>query len=220
VPVSRPAISAGSAASRATGRPTGLAGARLDTYTSPVRTSSQRTKTLTLTEAAVLALLAMEGESSGYDLLRLARRSVANIWAPAKTQLYAILPRLVTAGLATQRAEVQERRPDKQLYRITAAGRTALQAWLDDPDDTGRDAFFLRLFVGGLTEPETLVAHVERFRERDEAELERLRAIVPTNTRQGHDAYHWYLLELGIEEYELRLRWADRVLESLRGLAA
>ena len=171
-----------------------------------MRTSSQRTKSLTITEAAALSLLAIEGESSGYDLLRQARKSVANIWAPAKTQLYAVLPRLVAAGLATQRAVVQERRPDKQLYRITPAGRAELQRWLDDPGDTDRSAFFLRLFVGGLADQDSLVGHVERFRERDAAELERLRAIVPTNTRTGHDAYHWFLLELGIEEYEQRIR--------------
>ena len=41
-----------------------------------MRTSSQRTKTLTITEAAVLSLLAIEGESSGYDLLRQARKSI------------------------------------------------------------------------------------------------------------------------------------------------
>jgi DNA-binding PadR family transcriptional regulator len=183
-----------------------------------VRTSPQRTKSLTLTEAAILALLAMESESSGYDLLAIARRSVGFIWAPAKTQLYAVLPRLVAAGLATQRAVVQERRPDKQLYRITPEGRAQLQRWLDDPDDADKQGFFLRLFVGGLADPDSLIEHVERFRERDAAELERLRAIEPTNTREGHDWYHFFLLELGLEEYELRLRWADRVLEALRGV--
>ena len=40
--------------------------------------------------------------------------------------------------------------------------------------------------------------------------------VVPTNTRERHDAYHWFLLELGIEEAELELRWADRVLSTLR----
>jgi DNA-binding PadR family transcriptional regulator len=183
-----------------------------------VRTSPQRTKSLTLTEAAVLSLLAMESESSGYDLLAIARRSVGFIWAPAKTQLYAVLPKLVAAGLATHRAVVQERRPDKQLYRITPEGRAQLQRWLDDPDDADKQAFFLRLFVGGLADPEALITHVERFRERDAAELERLREIEPTNTREGHDWYHFFLLELGLEEYELRLRWADRVLEALRGV--
>jgi PadR family transcriptional regulator AphA len=181
-----------------------------------VRTSSVRTSNVTLSEAAVLALLAIEGERSGYDLLKLVRKSIGHVWTPAKTQLYALLPRLVRAGLASQRIVTQERAPDKQLYRITRAGRAALRQWLDTPDPGARDAFYLRLFVGGLADRDRLVDHVDRFRTEIEAELATLREIEPTNTGRGHDYYHRFLLELGIEQAELRLRWADRVLRSLR----
>jgi DNA-binding PadR family transcriptional regulator len=163
----------------------------------------------------VLALLAIEGERSGYDLLAIVRRSIGHVWAPAKTQLYAVLPRLVGDGLAEQRHVAQQRRPDKQLYRITRAGRDALRAWLDDTGDDSGDAFYLRLFVGGLSDPERLVEHVEAFRARTEEQLALYRRIEPTNTRRGHDAYHWFLLDLGIREAELRLRWADGVLSAL-----
>jgi DNA-binding PadR family transcriptional regulator len=158
----------------------------------------------------------MEGERSGYDLLTVVRKSIGHVWAPAKTQLYATLPRLVRDGLATERRVVQERRPDKQLYRITARGREALQTWLDEPDDGPPDAFYLRLFVGGLADPERLIDHVEAFRSKVDEQLALYRRIEPTNTRRGHDAYHWFLLELGIEQAELKLRWADRVIRSLR----
>src|SRR6187200_2014064 len=77
---------------------------------------------LTATEAAVLGLLA-DGEQSGYDLRRCAERSVGYFWAPARSQIYAVLPRLVEAGLARRRHVRQDTRPDKRLYRITAAGR-------------------------------------------------------------------------------------------------
>jgi DNA-binding PadR family transcriptional regulator len=169
-----------------------------------------------LTEAAVLALLTIEGDASGYDLLKQVRKSIGHVWTPAKTQLYAVLPRLVRDGLATQKVVAQATRPDKQVYRVTSAGRASLQEWLDAPDPGSREAFFLRLFVGGLADPDALIAHVEQFRAEVEAKLETLRAIVPTNTREGHDAYHWFLLELGIEEAELELRWVDRVLSTLR----
>lgn len=186
-------------------------------HDSPVRTSAKRTtKTLTLTEAAVLALLAIEGERSGYDLLKLVRKSIGHVWSPAKTQLYAVLPRLVADGLATQRVVAQASRPDKQLYRTTAAGRAALQDWLDTPEPGARQAFYLRLFVGGLADPDALVAHVEQFRADVETRLATLREIEPTNTRHGHDAYHWFLLELGIDEAELELHWADHVLRTLK----
>jgi PadR family transcriptional regulator AphA len=181
-----------------------------------VRTSSVRTKNLTLSEAAVLALIAIEGERSGYDLLKQARRSIGHIWTPAKTQLYALLPRLVRDGLASQRVVTQERAPAKQLYRITPEGRAALEQWLDTPEAGARDAFYLRLFVGKLADQEALIANVEQFRREVEEELAILRELEPTNTRRDHDFYHWFLLELGLEQAELRLRWADRVLDALR----
>jgi DNA-binding PadR family transcriptional regulator len=181
-----------------------------------VRTSTERNiRTLTLTEASVLALLSIEGERSGYDLLKLVRKSIGHVWSPAKTQLYAVLPRLVGDGLATQRLVAQTGRPDKQLYRITAGGSSALQDWLNSPEPGSRDAFFLRLFVGGLADPDALIAHVEQFRADAEEKLAALRTIEPTNTRTGHDAYHYFLLELGIDEAELELRWADNVLRTL-----
>ncbi len=50
----------------------------------------------------------------------------------------------------------------------------------------------------------------------DDRKLAVLRAIEPTNTRRGHDYYHWFLLRLGIDRRELDLRWAREVLEELR----
>ncbi len=42
-----------------------------------------------------------------------------------------------------------------------------------------------------------------------------LQAIEPTNTRQGHDRFHYLLLRLGIERQQHLLRWCDWVLEEL-----
>lgn len=183
----------------------------------PERTEARpRTRTLTLTESAVLALLAIEGERSGYDLLKLVSKSIGNLWAPARSGLYTVLPRLARAGLAEARHVAQAQRPDKQLYRITEAGRRALAAWHETVDPGSMEAFFLKLFVGGLTTHEKLIEHVEQFIRDTEERLEHLRAIEPTNTRRGHDYYHWFLLRLGIDRRELDLRWAREVLEELR----
>ena len=86
---------------------------------------------LTTTEAAVLALLAINGERSGYDLAKLVTKAIAHVWAPARSGLYAALPRLVDEGLAQSRLVSQSSRPDKELYRITRDGRRALDAWLE-----------------------------------------------------------------------------------------
>jgi DNA-binding PadR family transcriptional regulator len=116
--------------------------------------------TLTTTEAAVLGLLTW-GEMSGYDLRKKIERSVGYFWAPAKTQIYTVLPRLVEAGLATRRRVVQSDRPDKQLYRITKHGRRTLGDWLDrgplEPVPE-KNPILLKLFFGASADPEALVA--------------------------------------------------------------
>ena len=173
------------------------------------------TRTLTTTEAAVLALLAIEGERSGYELDKLVRKAIGFVWAPARSQLYTVLARLAKDGLADVRHVRQTQRPDKQLYRITDAGRSALAAWHETVEPGSAETFFLKLFVGGLTSRETLIAHVEQFRRDTERRLAELRAIEPTNTRRGHDEFHFFLLRLGIERRELELRWADEVLAEL-----
>ncbi len=175
----------------------------------------QQTRTLTTTEAAVLALLAIEGEQSGYDLLKQASRSVGQVWAPAKSQLYALLPRLVRDGLARSRQVVQSHRPDKQLYELTAEGEASLQQWLESVEPGDERGFYLKLFVGGLTSHDVLRRHVEQFREDAAARLAELEAIEPTNTRTGHDWYHRFLLDLGLARMRQSIAWADDVLRAL-----
>jgi DNA-binding PadR family transcriptional regulator len=183
--------------------------------TPAARSAGRATQTLTTTEAAVLALLAIEGENSGYDLLKKVAKAIGFVWGPAKSQLYTLLPRLVRDGLAESRHVPQERRPDKQVYRISDEGRRLLDDWLGTVEPNEDERFFLRLFVGGLATREQAVEHVEQFRGDSLAKLEVLRAIEPTNTRTGHDYWHYFLLRLGIERREHDVAWADWVLAEL-----
>ena len=59
----------------------GLTSERPAASNSPVRTTPTRTSTLTTTEGAVLGLLSVEGERSGYDLLKRARQRGAHLVA-------------------------------------------------------------------------------------------------------------------------------------------
>src|SRR5437868_3651774 len=132
---------------------------------------------LTTTEAAVLSLLAIEGEHSAYDLVKLVERAIAHVWAPARSGLYAVLPRLVAAGLASSRPRARRGRREVQLYSISADGRRALEAWLRTVEAGARESFFLKLFVGKLTEPEILLEHVAQFCADTAEHLAVLRAI-------------------------------------------
>jgi len=171
---------------------------------------------LTLTEAAVLALLTVEGERSGYELTKSAAKSVGHVWAPARSHLYAVLGGLGRDGLAESRTVVQSDRPDKQLYEITAAGTAALEAWFNHVDGEDVDAFQLKVFYGGLLSRRKLIEHVDAYREGLHDRLELYEAIGEQNTNRDHDYYHRLMLDYGYAQVRASLAWADEVLANLR----
>jgi DNA-binding PadR family transcriptional regulator len=171
---------------------------------------------LTTTEAAVLALLAIEGERSGYELMKAVSAAIGHVWAPARSGLYAALPRLAAAGLVRRREVAQSTRPDKQVYRLARDGDAALREWLETVEPGSRDTFFLKLFVGGLTTPDVLLRHLAQFVADTEARLDAYRGIEKTNSNRGHDWFHRHLLSHAIERAEHERAWAESVARALR----
>jgi PadR family transcriptional regulator, regulatory protein AphA len=175
----------------------------------------QRNVTLTATECAVLGLLT-KGERSGYDLAKKAEQSVGYVWAPARSQIYAVLPRLVRAGLARSRKVAQASRPDKHVYRITKTGREALRDWLEHSEDS-EATFLLRVFFGDQMSKAALVALIERRRDLARATLSDFREI----ERRGTDFHPYLTLRWGLAHHRALIRWADEILRELeRGRGA
>jgi len=173
----------------------------------------------TRTELAVLGLLAWSGESSGYELHKLAGRSVGFIWAPARSQLYAVLKRLDAAGLVSGRHVVQADRPDKRIFSLTDAGMATLRDWLDrvepiEPED--RDGLLLKLFFGAFGDPEAGRSQLLDYRERVERRLATYREIERTFDGRGAPALQrLQSLRLGIALMQASRAWADETLEAL-----
>ncbi|MFL5946321.1 MAG: PadR family transcriptional regulator [Gaiellaceae bacterium] len=174
-----------------------------------MRTIPQQTiAELTTTEGVVLGLLA-ERERSGYDLLKRAEGSVAHMWSPAKSQLYAVLPRLVGAGLARRRNVRQTGRPDKQIYRLTPAGREAVRNWLETSTPKTWDELLLKVFFARLCSRAALLRQLEAAADRASAQLAEYESIRPA-TRHGA-----LTLQYGLEEMPVRLAWLNRVRKEL-----
>ena len=88
----------------------------------------------TRTELAVLGLLAWSGEASGYELHKRAVRSVGFIWAPARSQLYAVLKRLEADGLierGPRKAPLLTRRGRAEAERVVRHHRV-IERFLTD----------------------------------------------------------------------------------------
>jgi PadR family transcriptional regulator, regulatory protein AphA len=163
----------------------------------------------------VLGLLTF-GERSGYDLLKLAEQSVGFFWTPARSQLYALLPKLVERGLARSRRVRQQRRPDKQLYTITPAGERALRQGLEQRlgSAINRNPFALKLFFGAHRDPARVRAGIEgrmRAAEQHLRELEQIEANLDT---REHFFPYLSLLD-GVEDAKAKIRFGKRALALL-----
>lgn len=88
---------------------------------------------LTTTSYAVLGLLAIKSWTS-YELTQQMERSLGRIWPRAVSKLYEEPKKLVDNGLARSSIEQNGQRT-RTLYTITAKGRRALAAWLEQPGE-------------------------------------------------------------------------------------
>jgi DNA-binding PadR family transcriptional regulator len=185
--------------------------------TNPSRryTEGSTTSTLTTTEAAILGLVA-EGELSGYDLQRRVERSVGYVWKPARSQIYAVLPRLVKRGLAVSRRVRQDTRPDKHLYRITPEGLVALREWLElaplEPE--AERILLIKLFFAAHGDPDVMRGFVREFRARAEL-LARDLAEIEANVDRDGDRFHAMTRAYGSAVTAAVIAWAHSVEEEL-----
>jgi DNA-binding PadR family transcriptional regulator len=179
---------------------------------------------------AVLASL-LEGEASGYQLAKRFDVAVANFWYAQPQQLYAELARLEQAGLVAGRRVLQEKRPNKRVYQITAAGRAELEKFVAQPakPTTMKDDLLVKVAAADDADVDAAVAAIDERAAQAEAKLalyERLAAVV----RDGRDEQSFlrdaarvgpYLtLRRGIafeQENVLWCRWASDVLRARGG---
>lgn len=146
-------------------------------------------------------------------------------WAPARSGIYAVLPRLVTKGLATRRGVRQSGRPDKHVYAITDAGHAALRRWLESgpsEPDPAHNPLLLRVFFGAESDPGTVARHVAERRRQAEERLGLLAGLRDSlgADREAKDVYRRFVVDWGLEYYEAVVRWADVTLAELAELAA
>ena len=141
--------------------------------------------------------------------------SVGFFWTPAKTQLYAILRKLVANGFATARHVRQADRPDKTLYRITAAGEERLRDGLEQVGSTvNKNPLELRIFFGEHRPLEAVVADLEAVRDQQRAHLEELEEI-ERHVRPRRDLFPYLTLLRGKANARADAAWAEQALELL-----
>lgn len=176
---------------------------------------------MSLRDAVLAALL--EGEASGYDLAKGFDASVANFWMATPQQLYRELDRLAEQGLIEARLVHQERRPNKRLFALTAAGRDAIREFTARPPRPSaiRDELLVKVQAadaGDTPAVREFIAERLRWATAKLQRYERLRGRLLDGRGEEEflaeaDRIGPYLTLLrGIAFEEENIRWAERAL--------
>lgn len=164
---------------------------------------------------AALGLLAQR-PGSGYDLLRVFEKSMANVWPATQSQLYGELNKLAEGGLI----EVSDIGPrGRKEYRITDAGRAELRRWITSPRDDPpfRSPGLLRVFLLGEIPRDQAREHLMAMAEHADAEVERLTAL-RDSIECGEDDGTFYglaALDYGLRVNAMEAQWARSVAKAL-----
>jgi len=100
------------------------------------------------------------GEATGYEIKKLFETDYSHFYEASFGSIYPALAKLTDEGLVSFSQQAQDKRPDKKVYRITAAGRLAFLDELTTMPgrDRIRSEFLATLLFGELLAP----AHVDR----------------------------------------------------------
>jgi len=150
---------------------------------------------------------------SGYDLRKVFASTAMGSFSDSPGAIYPALGRLEKRGLVKGTVEESSSLRKRRVFKVTAKGATALKAWLKRPvtqDDVMRRIGELMLrfafmddALGAEQTTEFLREYAERLSEYMPSLKEFHKAQASTMPMSARLAF-----ESGIEEYEVRLKWA------------
>jgi DNA-binding PadR family transcriptional regulator len=170
---------------------------------------------LPTTSYAILGLLTRQ-PMSRYDLAQLVQRTIAHFWTIAKSQVYRELDRLEELGYVRGTEVRQKSLPDKRVYRLTAAGESAFDAWLQVPDAERthfRSACLVKVFFANRMPSKTYVQLLRRYRDGNQLWRREIDSILAQLTGVPDATYMRATALLGSKIAEAMVAWADGELK-------
>ena len=180
------------------------------------------TPTLSTTSYALLSLLVIDDGSddglTGYELKQRADFTLRFYWvSPAMSQIYTELDRLSSHEYVAADADSSGKRTTRH-YRITPAGRTALQTWLRTSEHEFpvlKHPIALRLMLGsmmGADEVRAMLDSYELALDERRRELEAVREMLGDRETLAYPAR---VADWGLSFFEAEATTIDRIRDSL-----
>jgi DNA-binding PadR family transcriptional regulator len=161
---------------------------------------------------------------SGYDIKLAFDRALASYWNAGNSQIYTTLKSLSATKLVESEVIVQQARPNRKVYHITASGRAELDRWLREsvPERFSKDDFLTRLFFCGETSDEVALQHLLEHRASLLKQLEHMewaRQQYATRPARRPRLLEYQMLVREYKEAVLKagLQVTERAIERLKG---
>jgi DNA-binding PadR family transcriptional regulator len=158
---------------------------------------------------ALLAVLST-GPNHGYELKSIVERDLGSQWGPINVgHFYQVLDRLARDGYITGKQVRQRVRPNRTVFRITAAGRAELDCWFAAPTDAAKERrgdLLLKLVAAAHLGEDTIRAVIRNERH---AHLETLHALSAERADSAAHSSAWLLVEAARVDTDARLRILD-----------
>jgi DNA-binding PadR family transcriptional regulator len=173
---------------------------------------------LTLLGRALLGLLA-ERPLSGYDIRRVFTQTPLATFSDSPGAIYPALKRLEAAGLVRGRVERSAGLRNRKIFRVTPAGKAALERWLSEPatrDAVVRDTDELMLrfsFMDRGLGPAASARFLRTLQHELTTYLPELCQYLEANGRKMPQSGR-LALESGIRAYDAMLEWTRDALSA------
>jgi len=170
---------------------------------------------------AVLGLLLIE-PMSGYDMKKKIDMSVSFFWNENYGHLYPVLSKLEKQQLITKDVVKGERKPDRNIYKITEAGKEELIRWFPRPNDPVkfRSEMMLKLFFGLHADIDTLISMVDNERQENEKLIctyDELEKQIQKKDYREADKTLWHItLQNGRFFSRSQVAWCEETIKTLQ----
>ena len=170
---------------------------------------------------AILGLL-MISPMSGYDMKKKIDTGLSFFWNENYGHLYPVLGKLEKQGLITKSIMKGERRPDRNVYKITSAGKREFSRWFPRENDPVkfRSELMLKLFFGSYADTNILISMVTQEKQQHKdllriyRELEK--RILEENYRDEDKIFWRITLQNGRTFSRSQIDWCENTLKTLR----
>jgi len=169
---------------------------------------------------AILGMLALLKESSGYDLKKHMEASTEYFWKETFSSIYPVLEDLEKQNLIVKIDKPTKNDRKRNIYALTSEGRETLKDWLMQPPEKLqlRNELLLKLFFGNLVPIKVNIDHLEKYKEELQSKLSIFTEIEKdmAEAKSLELLYNSIALDHGIRQVSSSLEWCDSAIKRLK----